>query len=109
MDIEANSYNTEEVKSLIRYSEYMQTPQATQYRGLYEYKAGHEKVGLDWLRRSWHYYPNQLTRSMVIIYNAHPTYEGLEDEVYNACLRYQGTHLYKNLKSCPTPPLMWQH
>lgn len=109
MDIEANSYNTEEVKSLIRYSEYMPTPQATQYRGLYEYKAGHEKVGLDWLRRSWHYYPNQLTHSMVIIYNAHPTYEGLESEVYNACLRYQSTHFYKNLQSCPTPPSTLQH
>ena len=107
MDIEASSYSTVQIESLMRYSEYMPTPQATQYRGVYEYKAGHEKVGLDWLQRSWHFYPSQLGQSLVFIYNAHPTLEGLENKVYNACVRYQSTNFYNNLKSCPMPPSTW--
>ena len=107
MDITADNYSNEQINALVRYSEYMPTPQATQYRGIYEYKIGHQKVGLDWLQRSWHYYPSQLPQSMVFIYNAHPALEGLEQAVYDACLRYQNTHFYENLKSCPTPPSTW--
>ena len=107
MDITADNYSDEQINALVRYSEYMPTPQATQYRGIYEYKIGHQKVGLDWLQRSWHYYPSQLPQSMVFIYNAHPALEGLEQAVYDACLRYQNTHFYENLKSCPTPPSTW--
>ena len=107
MDISADSYSSDDIESLLRYSEYMPTPQATQYRGIYEYKAGQPKVGLDWLQRSWHYYPSQLPQSMVIIYNAHPNLEGLENEVYEACMKYQGLELYKGLGSCPTPPSTW--
>lgn len=107
MDITADNYSAEQINALVRYSEYMPTPQATQYRGIYEYKAGHQKVGLDWLQRSWHYYPSQLPQSIVFIYNAHPALEGLEQEVYDACLRYQNTHFYENLQSCPTPPSTW--
>ena len=107
MDITADNYSDEQINALVRYSEYMPTPQATQYRGMYEYKIGHHKVGLDWLQRSWHYYPSQLPQSMVFIYNAHPVLEGLEQAVYDACLRYQNTHFYENLQTCPTPPSTW--
>lgn len=107
MDITADNYSDEQINALVRYSEYMPTPQATQYRGIYEYKIGHQMVGLDWLQRSWHYYPSQLPQSMVFIYNAHPALEGLEQAVYDACLRYQNTHFYENLQSCPTPPSTW--
>lgn len=107
MDISADSYSSEQIESLLRYSEYMPTPQAAQYRGIYEYKAGQLKVGLDWLQRSWHYYPSQLPQSIVFIYNAHPALEGLEQAVYDACLRYQNTHFYENLQSCPKPPSTW--
>lgn len=107
MDITADNYSDEQINALVRYSEYMPTPQATQYRGMYEYKIGHHKVGLDWLQRSWHYYPSQLPQSMVFIYNAHPALEGLEQAVYDACLRYQNTHFYENLQTCPTPPSTW--
>jgi len=107
MDISADSYSSDDIESLLRYSEYMPTPQATQYRGIYEYKAGQPKVGLDWLQHSWHYYPSQLPQSMVIIYNAHPNLEGLENEVYKACMTYQDLELYKGLGSCPAPPSTW--
>lgn len=107
MDITADNYSDEQINALVRYSEYMPTPQATQYRGMYEYKIGHHKVGLNWLQRSWHYYPSQLPQSMVFIYNAHPVLEGLEQAVYDACLRYQNTHFYENLQTCPTPPSTW--
>lgn len=107
MDIAADIYHPEQVKALMRYSEYMPTPQATQYRGIYEYKIGQQNIGLDWLQRSWHYYPSQLPQSMVFIYNAHPQLEGLEDEVYNTCMLYQGLKLYQSLSSCPTPPSTW--
>ena len=103
----ANSLSDDQVAALLRYSEYKPTPQSSQYRGLYEYKVGHNEAGLDWLQRSWHFYPSQLGQSLVFIYNAHPTLEGLEAEVYNACLRYQSTNFYNNLKSCPTPPSTW--
>lgn len=107
IDIMANSLSDDQVAALLRYSEYKPTPQSSQYRGLYEYKVGHNEAGLDWLQRSWHFYPSQLGQSLVFIYNAHPTLEGLEAEVYNACLRYQSTNFYNNLKSCPTPPSTW--
>ena len=107
MDIAADIFHPEQVKALMRYSEYMPTPQATQYRGIYEYKIGQQNIGLDWLQRSWHYYPSQLPQSMVFIYNAHPQLEGLEDEVYNTCMLYQGLKLYQSLSSCPTPPSTW--
>ncbi len=108
INIEASGYNAEEIDSLMRYSEYIPTPQATQYRGFYEYKVGYKELGSKWLQRSWHYYPSQLTRSMVIIYNAHPALESLEVEVYETCLKYQSLMFYKNLSSCPTPPMNWQ-
>lgn len=107
MDISADSDSSEQIESLLRYSEYMPTPQAAQYRGIYEYKAEQPEVGLDWLKRSWHYYPSQLPQSMVIIYNAHPNLEGFENEVYEACITYQGLQLYKGLGSCPAPPSTW--
>lgn len=106
-DIMADRLGDDQVAALLRYSEYKPTPQSSQYRGLYEYQVGHKEVGLDWLQRSWHFYPSQLGQSLVFIYNAHPTLEGLEAEVYNACLRYQSTNFYNNLKSCPTPPSTW--
>ena len=107
IDIMANSLSDDQVAALLRYSEYKPTPQSSQYRGLYEYKVGHKEAGLDWLQRSWHFYPSQLGQSLVFIYNAHPTLKGLENKVYNACLRYQSTNFYNNLKSCPTPPSTW--
>lgn len=107
IDIMADSLSDDQVAALLRYSEYKPTPQSSQYRGLYEYKVGHKEAGLDWLQRSWHFYPSQLGQSLVFIYNAHPTLEGLENKVYNACLRYQSTKFYNNLKSCPTPPSTW--
>ena len=107
IDIVADSFSADQVAALLRYSEYKPTPQASQYRGLYEYKVGHKEAGLDWLQRSWHFYPSQLGQSLVFIYNAHPTLEGLENKVYNACLRYQSTKFYDNLKSCPKPPSTW--
>lgn len=107
IDIMADSLSDDQVAALLRYSEYKPTPQSSQYRGLYEYKVGHKEAGLDWLQRSWHFYPSQLGQSLVFIYNAHPTLKGLENKVYNACLRYQSTNFYNNLKSCPTPPSTW--
>lgn len=107
IDIMADSLSDDQVAALLRYSEYKPTPQSSQYRGLYEYKVGHKEAGLDWLQRSWHFYPSQLGQSLVFIYNAHPTLKGLENKVYNACLRYQSTDFYNNLKSCPTPPSTW--
>ena len=107
IDIMADSLSDDQVAVLLRYSEYKPTPQSSQYRGLYEYKVGHKEAGLDWLQRSWHFYPSQLGQSLVFIYNAHPTLKGLENKVYNACLRYQSTNFYNNLKSCPTPPSTW--
>ncbi|WP_201590268.1 PglL family O-oligosaccharyltransferase [Psychrobacter pulmonis] len=107
IDIMADSLSDDQVAALLRYSEYKPTPQSSQYRGLYEYKVGHKEAGLDWLQRSWHFYPSQLGQSLVFIYNAHPTLKGLENKVYNACLRYQITNFYNNLKSCPTPPSTW--
>ena len=107
IDIMADSFSDDQVAALLRYSEYKPTPQSSQYRGLYEYKVGHKEAGLDWLQRSWHFYPSQLGQSIVFIYNAHPTFEGLENKVYDACLRYQSTNFYDNLKSCPMPPSTW--
>lgn len=107
IDIMADSLSDDQVIALLRYSEYKPTPQSSQYRGLYEYKFGDKEAALDWLQRSWHFYPSQLGQSLVFIYNAHPTLEGLEAEVYNACLRYQSKNFYNNLKSCPTPPSTW--
>ena len=107
IDIMANRLSDDQVAALLRYSEYKPTPQSSQYRGLYEYKVGHKEAGLDWLQRSWHFYPSQLGQSLVFIYNSHPTLEGLENKVYNTCLRYQSTNFYNNLKSCPTPPSTW--
>lgn len=107
IDIMADSLSDDQVAALLRYSEYKPTPQSSQYRGLYEYKVGHKEAGLDWLQRSWHFYPSQLGQSLVFIYNAHPTLKGLENKVYNACLCYQITNFYNNLKSCPTPPSTW--
>lgn len=107
IDIMTDSLSDDQVAALLRYSEYKPTPQSSQYRGLYEYKVGHKEAGLDWLQRSWHFYPSQLGQSLVFIYNAHPTLEGLENKVYNACVRYQSTNFYNNLKSCPTPPSTW--
>lgn len=107
MDISTDSYSSEQSESLLRYSEYMPTPQATQYRGIYEYKTGQPKIGLDWLQHSWHYYPSQLPQSMVFIYNAHPNLEGLENEVHEACITYQSLQLYKELGSCPARPSTW--
>ena len=57
IDIMANSLRDDQVVALLRYSEYKPTPQSSQYRGLYEYKFGHNEAGLDWLQRSWHFYP----------------------------------------------------
>ncbi|MFZ2844442.1 Wzy polymerase domain-containing protein [Psychrobacter sp.] len=107
IDIMAGSFSDDQVAALLRYSEYKPTPQSSQYRGLYEYKVGHKEAGLDWLQRSWHFYPSQLGQSLVFIYNSHPTLEGLENKVYDACLRYQSTKFYDNLKSCPKPPSTW--
>ena len=107
IDIMADSFSHDQVAALLRYSEYKPTPQSSQYRGLYEYKVGNKEAGLDWLQRSWHFYPSQLGQSIVFIYNAHPTLEGLESEVYNACLRYQSTKFYDNLQSCPRSPSTW--
>ena len=107
IDIMANRLSDDQVAALLRYSEYKPTPQSSQYRGLYEYKVGHKEAGLDWLQRSWHFYPSQLGQSLVFIYNSHPTLEGLENEVYGACLSYQSTKFYDNLKSCPKPPSTW--
>ena len=107
IDLMADRLGDNQVAALLRYSEYKPTPQSSQYRGLYEYQIGHREAGLEWLQRSWHFYPSQLGQSLVFIYNAHPNFEGLEANVHYACLRYQSTNFYNNLKSCPPPPSTW--
>lgn len=89
-----------------KYIHYTPSSIIANLHGLYLYRQGKTQASLDWMKKSWHYYPRLVPRSMKIIYANSPMFKGLEQPVYQACLRYRELNLYPDFfdKKCMSPP-----
>lgn len=108
IDITAKKIAQSDIQLIEQFNRYLPVYYMANLRGLALYRQGKEDEALQWLKKTWHYYPRQIPQSMTQIYQAYPLFKGLEMPVYQACLRQQELGLYgeKVFKTCEKPPSM---
>ncbi len=82
-----------------------------EHYGFNLYHQGKIRQSLDWMRKTWRYYPRLVPYSMKVIYTESPTFKQLEQPVYEMCIAYQKTGLYSNISqaTCKKPPVQNSH
>lgn len=107
LNIAKNDLLPQDAALIERFSHYSPIYYVVNLQGLSLYRQGKKAESIEWMKKVWHYYPRQIPKSIMSIYQASPMFKELEVPVYEACLRQKELAIYKVFKEaqgCPKPP-----